>query len=555
MTQSKFFQDLFGEKPSGGLFIQVWTKGDKQNHYFDSATAAGQFAAAHPRDVYTGVSLSPKNFGPRRRCGAAQSAGIAGVWADIDVAGGPLGNDEGKAPDFAAAEQLAFSILEPTLCVNSGYGLQAWWLFDDGPWFFGDGRAERERGAAVAAGWIALLREKAQTLGFDLDAVQDLARLMRVPGTLNCKGGKEAPVGHVYEPSLGPRHSRETITKLALDAKPAATTVREVLEGLVGEFEIDPRAQPPYDRMQVAGANNPLFIKTLEHTRRERSIENWSLSEYDLSLASMAVQMGWSDQEIVDLLIFHRKKHGEPEKALREDYLRKTLGRARRQGEATKAEKRVDDALQNLAAMGKQAESDPDAVMEAFNDVIGSDKLKVMELIQDGDDPRQARYRIIVEPGAVEVPIGAPSTLFNPDAFREAFGVVTGHVMPLVKKAAWLEALQALLNVRQVHIADDDTIRGQVVEWMGKYVGERMLPDPAEAIRRREPFERDGSIFVFAASFHTFVTRSVGRRVSEADLKMMLKQSGFAPKPVSFRTESGSSTSRSYYCAPKGVLD
>lgn len=556
MSQHRaFFEELFGENPGRDRFVQLWTKADKTTHYFPTSKQAGEFAEKHPRDLYVGVSLARKKYGPRHRAPAAESAGIAGVWADIDVNGGPE-NKTGAAPTLEVAAELAFSVLEPTLLVHSGYGLQGWWLFEEGPWFF-ETREEREQGARMAAGWIALHRQRAQALGFGIDATQDLARLLRVPGTLNCKGGQEAPCEHLYAPTEweGTRHSRETLMSLALEAGPTAVAVRDTLEGIVGDFEVDPKAEPSYSKMAAAMANNPTFAKTWNHERRDRTVEGWSLSEYDLSLASMAAHMEWSDQEIADLIIAHRRAQGDVEKALRPDYLRSTIKAARRERQASDQEKKTEAALENLAVMGMQEVPDPDAVMAAFNEVINSKRLKVRELIQDGDDPKQARYRLIIEPGGKEVPIGPAQVLFNPDAFREAFGVVTGHVVMPVKRGEWLAALQALLNVRQVHVASDDTPKGQVTEWLGRYLGERMLTDQTEAARRREPFEKEGNVYVFAASFATFVNRSLGRRISEADLKQMLKSAGFQTKTISFVKTNGAPTSASYYTAPHEVIE
>lgn len=553
--QHGFIAELFGENPGRNRFIQLWTKADKRSHYFPTAHQAGKFAEKHTDDLYIAVSLAPKNFGPARRCPAVESAGIAGVWADIDVNGGPEGKT-GAAPNLATAETLANSHLEPTLLINSGYGLQAWWLFEGGPWLFGSNE-EREQAARTAAGWIALHKAAAATLGFGIDATQDLARLLRLPGTFNCKGGERAVVEHYYDESSweGPRHARELIIGMAAEAAPAAAAVKATLDGTVDEFEVKPSADPPFTKMEAALANAPLFRKTWDHQRRERGTEAWTLSEYDMSLASQAALMGWDNQEIADLLVAHRRKYGDIDKALRPDYLRSTIARARSEERKSVKEKQVEDALENMAAMGTQESVDSDAVMAEFNKVIDSPRIKVKEIIQDGEDPRQARYRLIIEPGGKEVPIGPAGVLFNPDQFREAFGVVTGHVVMPVKRNEWLAALQALLNVRRVHVAEDDTPQGQVIEWLSRYLGERLLEDQTEAARRREPFEKDGNVHVFASAFGTFVNRSLGRRISDADLKQMLKAAGFSTKTVSFVTDDGKATSRSYYHAPKEVVE
>ena len=554
--QHDFLQALFGENPGKDLYFQLWTKADKKTHYFPTANQAAKFAASKPDDLYVAVSLAPKKYGPARRAPAVESAGIPGVWADIDVNGGPEGKT-GAADSKEIAEKLAFCDLEPTIIVDSGYGLQAWWLFEDGPWLFNNDDEERAKAARMATGWIALVRSRAREMGFGIDATQDLARLLRVPGTFNCKGGTKAPCTFFYGPDdwLGPRHPREHILELALSAAPEATAVRETLEGLVGEFEIKPDAEVPFGKMNAALKNYPMFDKTWNHTRKDRVVENWSMSEWDLSLASLAAHLGWTDQEIADLIVAHRREHGDVEKALRPDYIRGTLAKARRERVATARENKVEQHLDNLEAHGQQGTNDPDAVMADFNGVVDAPNFTVKELIQDGEDPKQTRYRLIIEPGGREISIGPIDVLFDPDQFAKAIATQTRHVMPTVKRDRWRNALQGLMNVCRVTVSDDDTPQGIVIEWLGRYVGERLLKDQTEAARRREPFEKDEQVYVFAASFHTFVTRSIGNQVNPPDLKQMLKSAGFEQHTVSFHAESGRPTSRSYYRAPKDVIE
>src|SRR4051812_35139099 len=111
----------------------MWCKGDKSTHYCSSYTEAAKYVKGRPTDWYVSVSLASRNYGINKRAPARESAGIVGLWADIDVNGGPE-NKKNAAPTLEAAMELASAVLEPTLTITSGYGLQAWWLFEDGPW-------------------------------------------------------------------------------------------------------------------------------------------------------------------------------------------------------------------------------------------------------------------------------------------------------------------------------------------------------------------------------------------------------------------------------------
>src|SRR5205823_4773334 len=141
-----------------------------------------------------------------------------------DVNGGP-DSREGYFPHAALAIEFARNAtpLEPTILVNSGHGVQAWWLFEDGPWVFGSDE-ERERMAQIARGWHELHKRAARALGYRIDACHDLARLMRLAGTLNGKGGPSTPVER--EGYDGPRHEMQAIAELAPSPSPAMGKAR-----------------------------------------------------------------------------------------------------------------------------------------------------------------------------------------------------------------------------------------------------------------------------------------------------------------------------------------
>ena len=87
----------------------------------------------------------------------------------------------------------------------------------------------------------------------------------------------------------------------------------------VADIILEPDAYPPQDK----------FKKLLQNSEFHKTCENWgghpSLSEHDFALARFAVDDGWTDQEIADLIIAFRRKHGQSkkdrEKALRPDYI------------------------------------------------------------------------------------------------------------------------------------------------------------------------------------------------------------------------------------------
>jgi hypothetical protein len=170
-----------------------------------------QLADGSQGDVYAQVTLSPQDFGAYNRCEAGRAAGIVGLWAEIDIK-----HEAHKATNLPPSEwearQLAYSLdVAPTEIVHSGHGLQPWWLFK-APWVFRD-HQDRLRAAALSERFQAALRRNAEAKGWRLDGTADLARVLRVPGTVNYKCECE-PVPVTLLEQGGPRYDPEDFPPL-----------------------------------------------------------------------------------------------------------------------------------------------------------------------------------------------------------------------------------------------------------------------------------------------------------------------------------------------------
>ncbi len=183
MSAVTFLRRLWGDTLPEGTRIALWDKPRKLSIYLSSPVEAGQYDGE--TDLYVSASLVPAGLSASVRLKAQEAKAIPGVWLDIDINGGPE-NKTGAAPDMETALALARAVAEPTLLVNSGYGLHAWHLFER-PWVFKD-EEDRQFAAMVAQGWVARHQALARERGFKIDSVGDLARLMRLPGTCNGKG-------------------------------------------------------------------------------------------------------------------------------------------------------------------------------------------------------------------------------------------------------------------------------------------------------------------------------------------------------------------------------
>jgi hypothetical protein len=125
----------------------------------------------------------------------AETAGLLALAVDIDVRSN-VHDTKPYPPDLEAARKIYESVpLPPTMIVHTGNGLHVWWCFAE-PWLVEDGSdPERERAAMyeLARSWSSTLRFHADRLGqWKIDSTFDLARVLRMPGTINAKPGVEA---------------------------------------------------------------------------------------------------------------------------------------------------------------------------------------------------------------------------------------------------------------------------------------------------------------------------------------------------------------------------
>ena len=352
----QFLTTVFSGKPDTSLIL-IWTRSDKHSRWFTFASdAADAVTALEHDDVYVGVGLSPCDNGPYRRCRSGEISAIVAVTTDIDILH-PVHAQTSLPPTRADAERLiAGCQLPPSIVVNSGHGQHSWWLLDEP--FIIDSPATRARAEALFHGWNRLVQGNAHKHGWRVDSTFDLARLLRIPGTRNHRDPEvSVPVELVsIEPSR--RYAIDEVEQVirealqteanSLQRSPAIIELTRVnavpLEP--SALVVAPDASPPQDAFADLMAREPSFALTWHHQRAD--LADTSLSGHDMSLADLAVRNGWSDQEVADLLIAHRRQHGgapEPE-----SYYRLTLSRARAAlGGPRRATSSADGLVKRLA--------------------------------------------------------------------------------------------------------------------------------------------------------------------------------------------------------------
>jgi len=263
---------------------------------------------------------------------------VPAVWVDIDPA------KHLKDKDLKVWQQEAYTRLStfspsPSIVVFSGRGWHGYWLFDkpirlEGP--------DRNRLVSLVT---AINRELAERLAGD--AVADLARVMRIPGTINPKNGANCRIifsdGPIYdlkdltdalkvkESVEGAEQVRRLNPMSLKDPKPENATTRRGRPKL-GVTVRDLRTLSPWARHLVMGGawrSRKRYLKP--------GGEGLDRSRADMAAVGEMIRSGWSDERIFAAFKHTRWLIGDrfrdlcanqgPARAV--DYLGRTIEKAR----------------------------------------------------------------------------------------------------------------------------------------------------------------------------------------------------------------------------------
>lgn len=184
---------------SNNGFINVVSTSDFRGGFYPTTAEGIDAAVARMQKLHDageqGVYVRCTTVGtiPERGRGRREdSLSIPGLWADIDLAG-PGHAAVNLPPDLETAKEIIrqASLPQPTLWIHSGGGLYPWWLLqEDGHNL--DVTENRNGWARISLQWHKALESGAKRLGYTYETgTHDLARVLRVPGTVNRKAGLE----------------------------------------------------------------------------------------------------------------------------------------------------------------------------------------------------------------------------------------------------------------------------------------------------------------------------------------------------------------------------
>lgn len=533
-----FFHALFAEKPENSNIL-IWTLQSKESLWATTIEEAESHVkkVVGKRDVYFGVGLAPEGKrGSRERCLANEIVGISGLWADIDIAD-PHHKKNNLPPDNAAAMDLVRSMgMEPSIIVHSGHGIQAMWLFRE-PWIF-DTADERDEAEGLSQRWTATLRYRANQNKWDVDSVWDLSRILRVPGTMNRKGEPVPVMMITCDPSR--RYDPSEFEEFILADAPLYR--KRVVNSETGDLELNPEAQPPFDKFDLLQNVEPKVLLTWN--RKRKDFQDQSSSSYDMALATYAAYAQWTDQEITNLLIASRRKHEEDLK-LRQDYYQRTIHKAREAVKKSQAEETLDE-LSVATEMGIEIppEEKKETIKQSLSEIFGIPIKRILKEI--GTPPMY-----IVETERTSIRIGEVKNLIGVNAFRNCMADA-GKVIPKFKGARWDRIAQMMLDIsEETNIGEEATDKGMAHSWIIHYLEDHAASDdPNIAAVTKTPFRKNSHIYIFGAHFQKWLQLEYNEKVSARAMGSILRSYGCEPEQQAVEIR-GENTTRNVWKIPK----
>ena len=507
-SRTEFLSSLFGDAISARSRLVVWSLPSKAAAFcdtLDKASAKIEADVALGSDVYYGVGLVRNGLNGGRGKASDVNA-ITSLWADIDIANGKHKRPD-LPPNVDEAKRILAAIGVPaSIIVHSGGGLHVYWKLKE-PLTQEDGIGK------IAKQWSDTVIARARGLGYACDAVGDLSRVLRVPGTFNHKTDPPAEVRIIHHMDYA--YEWSDLEQVAVEPEtPAPAPI-----GL-GDVCLHPEAFPDARALDAALDNDKRFRQTWERNRQE--LPDQSTSGYHMALAHWGVMAELPDQEIVNLIIGWHSKHREPiEKVLRRDYIRRTIEAARG------AKRRMItplEAVREHVATEQVHEVNPD---DPFADLRGTMGVDIVRVIKRG--VRNARYSVVLEDSR-ELRIGKARDFLSQHEFRIALCDGANIVLRRLTTAVWNGLVQTMIkHAEKVELPEGDD---EVSIWVQQYFSDRAPRTEEEwrqAARDYHPFLKDGKEWLHLPTFKEWLTRAMGERMDRQTLRSEMHSAGFRP--------------------------
>ena len=181
----RFFENLNQGNTTG--YNYTWTLSDKRSAYYKQNQQQRQYDEAVAKigdNVFFGINPTKTPKSSSQRATNTDVCRLNAIFADLDCKSASKPNNPESID--GVVEFLDSTILPPpNYIVNSGNGIHAYWIIENGFTITNDN--EREKAKSLSKGFVQALLSEGEKLGYKFDNCSDLARVGRMPGSYNNK--------------------------------------------------------------------------------------------------------------------------------------------------------------------------------------------------------------------------------------------------------------------------------------------------------------------------------------------------------------------------------
>lgn len=256
---------------------------------------ADEYVSEHTVTLYYNVGVCSSDLGPSVRGSKKDVSAVTCLWMDIDLP--KIDSKKNYPPEAHVMSALADMPLKYSALVHTGGGLHVYWFFNE-PQTFAEASAAESFEQKLSKPWSNLFKVKLARFGqYDIDSIFDVSRMMRIPGSWH-KNGRQCVV---TEANYNLRYSSDDfatyVEEIDINKLMPSTYIPKLFKRPDGTLNLQ--------KLDALVYNSPNFKKTWEHKNAKLP----SGSEYDASLARHAIDAGWNDEEIANLIWAHNERH------------------------------------------------------------------------------------------------------------------------------------------------------------------------------------------------------------------------------------------------------
>jgi hypothetical protein len=276
---------------------------------------------------------------------------------------------------------------------------------------------------------------------------------------------------------------------------------------------------------------DPRFKKTWLHQRED--LKDQSQSGYDLALANFGFEVGLSEQQVVDLMIHHRRIHSQRPRT-RLDYFQRTIAKAFKGTDGARPINPFESTAAGQSDSAEHADTGPQRakldpaiaralLCEQISNALGVRVLRILKIT--GKEPT---YQIELDAAKIELP--NVSKLVDQRSFRMAIASAADRLIPKIKPKAWDQVVQAMLDALTVEDGGEETdFVGAMRMYLDHYLSETPFIESigGEPIQtRRKPTTIEGQLAICASDLQSYINKTFNENHSVKAVASMLAALG-----------------------------